>query len=320
MRWRHVDTVFLFSLLLLYFFAALIQPGTVIYEWVATTAQSWRSFAQNTPDVIPVTILVCLFGNTTLFIGVIPYPIILFELAKYYPQWWLLGIVGGIFAGFGEFSSYLIGYLFGNAKSPKLQEYHRRFDDIRVKMERHPRSVPFFVFLFAMTPLPDDAILIPCGVMKYPVWKGIIPCILGKTVLMTFISWLGYIVGQNADVLNDWIEMYPILIFLRLIVPTSTVNPAADIVQFSFVFWVLWAVTRMNPSRQLKQSIQTIDHFLAIQEIAAIHLQCPGMMEDSQFLDCLSRSDGDYAPSVFHACYYKHIYQKKCHLPYTLPK
>ncbi len=39
---------------------------------------------------------------------------------------------------------------------------------------------PATIFLFALTPLPDDLLFIPLGVMRYPFWKAFIPALFGK--------------------------------------------------------------------------------------------------------------------------------------------
>ena len=45
---------------------------------------------------------------------------------------------------------------------------------------------PVAIFIFALTPLPDDLLFIPLGIMRYSFVKAFIPAIIGKT-LMTFI-------------------------------------------------------------------------------------------------------------------------------------
>jgi membrane protein DedA with SNARE-associated domain len=60
------------------------------------------------------------------------------------------------------------------------------------------RYGPVTIFLFALTPLPDDLLFIPLGVMRYPFLKAFIPSLLGKT-LMTFI--LAYSGQQSIDLI-----------------------------------------------------------------------------------------------------------------------
>jgi len=61
------------------------------------------------------------------------------------------------------------------------------------------RHGPIIIFLFALTPLPDDLLFIPLGVMRYPFLKAFIPALLGKT-LMTFI--LAYSGQQSIELIR----------------------------------------------------------------------------------------------------------------------
>ena len=46
------------------------------------------------------------------------------------------------------------------------------------------RYGPAAIFFFALTPLPDDLLFIPLGVMRYPFLKAFIPALFGKTLMM----------------------------------------------------------------------------------------------------------------------------------------
>jgi hypothetical protein len=66
------------------------------------------------------------------------------------------------------------------------------------------------VFLFALTPLPDDILFLPLGMMKYSFWKCIIPGWLGKNFTTLFYCmWpiliaLGFTAsGINSDAFSS---------------------------------------------------------------------------------------------------------------------
>ncbi|MFX0133005.1 MAG: hypothetical protein ACFFDN_05095, partial [Candidatus Hodarchaeota archaeon] len=44
------------------------------------------------------------------------------------------------------------------------------------------KRTPLYIFLFALTPLPDDILFLPLGMIKYPFWKCIVPGWLGKNI------------------------------------------------------------------------------------------------------------------------------------------
>jgi membrane protein DedA with SNARE-associated domain len=47
------------------------------------------------------------------------------------------------------------------------------------------------IFIFALTPLPDDLLFIPLGVMRYSLLRAFIPALLGKFVSNLIIAYSG---------------------------------------------------------------------------------------------------------------------------------
>lgn len=109
----------------------------------------------------------------------IPYTIVIFFLGGVLDPFFV-AISGGIGAAVGEFSGYLIGYY---GRSVVSQDRRRKMDYMVKFFDRYG---PGAIFVFALTPLPDDLLFIPLGVMRYPFWKAFIPALFGK-ILMTFI-------------------------------------------------------------------------------------------------------------------------------------
>jgi membrane protein YqaA with SNARE-associated domain len=244
----HVKNLEVFTIVMLttiYTLALTIEPGSWLYDSIANLSASWHSMATESDSALWMAFLFSTFGNTSILI-VFPYILIVFDIGKVYPNWVLLGIVSGIGAAIGEISSYIVGRIIGNSKKMSDSEIGEKFHKIREKFEKKPGLIPITIFLFALTPLPDDAILVPFGMMKYPYWKSIPPCMLGKTLLCMFMAWLGHLVAENANVLNDIIEYYPYMSFLRIIVPSETVNPSGDLIQFSLVFIIIYIMVRLD--------------------------------------------------------------------------
>ena len=245
-RIRNLEIFTFVMLTSLYVLAAVIQEGSWIYVKIASLSENWHDIAVNsTLGALLTAFIFATFGNTSVLI-VFPYILIVYDIAQYYPNWILLGIVSGLGAAVGEITSYIIGRLIGASKKMKESEMGEKFHRIKLKFEEKPASIPITIFLFALTPLPDDAILVPMGMMKYPYWKSIPPCTLGKTILCTVIAWLGSYVGSNLEVLNTLIEENPILFFLRLAIPTEEVNPSTDIIMFSLVFIIIYIMMRLD--------------------------------------------------------------------------
>ncbi|MHA1613190.1 MAG: hypothetical protein ACTSYU_14135, partial [Promethearchaeota archaeon] len=95
-------------------------------------------------------------------------------------------------------------------------------------------------------PAPDDMILVPMGLMKYPYYKTILPCIIGKTILTAITCWLGMQVGLNQDFLVEVADYFSWGDIIYLVVPSETVNPRADLISFSSIFIFIWLVLKIN--------------------------------------------------------------------------
>jgi len=109
----------------------------------------------------------------------VPYTIVIYLLGTVLDPFFV-AVSGGLGSALGEFSGYTLGY-YGRTV---VSEERRRKMDYMVKV--FDRYGPVAIFLFALTPLPDDLLFIPLGVMRYAFLKAFIPALLGKT-LMTFI-------------------------------------------------------------------------------------------------------------------------------------
>jgi membrane protein DedA with SNARE-associated domain len=122
----------------------------------------------------------------------IPYTIVIY-LSGAFLDPFFVAISGGLGAALGEFSGYALGY-YGRTVVSKER---RRKMDYMVKLFGRYGSAT--IFLFALTPLPDDLLFIPLGVMRYPFLKAFVPALLGKT-LMTFI--LAYSGQQSIELIK----------------------------------------------------------------------------------------------------------------------
>lgn len=158
--------------------------------------------------------VISLIGNLTIFFP-IPYLILIFTVALEIPAFSILPltIIGGLGATIGKFVSYLIGY---GGRVGLGKKYQARFDSLR----RLLGGSPFIAaFLFAASPLPDDIIFIPLGMMEYSPAKTFLALFLGK-FLLTFVAiWTGrfsrstiswFIGSENSYIL--WISLAAIII------------------------------------------------------------------------------------------------------------
>ncbi len=171
----------------------------------------WQQFAQLGYFGV---FLVSLIGSSTIIVP-IPYTILIFQLGLLGWDTFLLTIAGGLGAAIGELSSYLVGYYGRRIVSDEQQ---RKMDYI-VKI--FGRSVPIATFLFALTPLPDDLLFIPLGIMRYNLLKVFIPALIGKLLMIYILASFGKIGGDIIIQIfggeGSWIGMLITVILLVII-------------------------------------------------------------------------------------------------------
>jgi membrane protein YqaA with SNARE-associated domain len=129
--------------------------------------------------------LISLIGAMSIFVP-IPYTIVIFILGglpSFDPLW--IAVAAGIGSAIGEFSGYLLGV---GGRKVIGNKYKKRMEFI-TKLFKKYGSVAIFVF--ALTPLPDDLLFIPLGVMRYSLLRAFIPALLGKFFSNLIIAYSG---------------------------------------------------------------------------------------------------------------------------------
>ena len=96
-----------------------------------------------------------------------------------------LGVVAGVGGALGKATSYFLGrsgYLIAGTGTKKNLEFlggsMRKYGDLGV-------------FIFAVTPLPDDLYLIPLGMVRFPFWRFMAINTAGKIILSTAVAYFG---------------------------------------------------------------------------------------------------------------------------------
>ena len=128
---------------------------------------------------------ISLIGSMSLFVP-IPYTIGFFTmggLPGFEPLW--IAVAAGLGSAVGEFSGYFIGI--GGRKAIS-QKYRKKMDFL---MKLFKKFGPVAIFLFALTPLPDDLLFIPLGVMRYSLLRAFIPALIGKFFSNLIIAYSG---------------------------------------------------------------------------------------------------------------------------------
>ena len=108
----------------------------------------------------------------------------------------LLGLAAGAGGAVGKMTSYFLGrfgYMVVGEKS------RGNLDALHSVLEKYGA---LGVFLFAVTPLPDDLYVIPMGIIRLPLWKFFAANLAGKVVLSVGVAYLGRAYFESADLLS----------------------------------------------------------------------------------------------------------------------
>jgi membrane protein DedA with SNARE-associated domain len=135
--------------------------------------------------------LISLLGATSIFVP-IPYTVVIFILGGlqdafgnwvFEPLW--IAVAAGAGAAIGEFSGYLLGV---GGRKVIGDKYKKRMDFLTKLFKKYG---PIAIFVFALTPLPDDLLFIPLGVMRYSLLRAFVPAVLGKFCSNLIIAYSG---------------------------------------------------------------------------------------------------------------------------------
>jgi len=148
--------------------------------------------------------LISLIGSMSIFFP-IPYTVVIFTVAASFPSFnpILIALASGVGSAIGEFTGYLLGL--GGRKI--ISKKRRRQMEALLKI--FGKYGPIAIFLFALTPIPDDLLFIPLGIMHYNLLKAFIPAIIGKICMSLIIAYSARytitIIKQIFGIESDWI-------------------------------------------------------------------------------------------------------------------
>lgn len=148
--------------------------------------------------------LISLLGSMSIFFP-IPYTVAIFIIASTFQNLdpLLIALASGVGSAVGEFSGYLLGL--GGRKI--ISEKRKRQMDALLKI--FGKYGPVAIFIFALTPLPDDLLFIPLGVIGYSFLKAFIPAVIGKICMSLIIAYSARytltIIKDIFGIESDWI-------------------------------------------------------------------------------------------------------------------
>ena len=130
----------------------------------------------------PGIFLFSILANATVLV---PIPGVIFTSAMgavFNPFW--VAIAAGAGAALGELSGYLAGF-----SGQAVVENAKRYDQVVHWMEKYG-DITILVLAFIPNPLFDLAGM-TAGILKMPVWKFLIYCVIGKVLKMMMFAYAG---------------------------------------------------------------------------------------------------------------------------------
>jgi len=131
----------------------------------------------------PGAFLISLILNATVILPVGNF-IILFTLGGLLPLPVVVGLAGGAGAAIGEMTGYMAGYS-GRAMVVKQGKTYARLE------QRVRRWGALTIFVLSLVPLVFDLVGIAAGALRFPLWRFILFCWLGRTILYIIIALFG---------------------------------------------------------------------------------------------------------------------------------
>ncbi len=133
----------------------------------------------------------------------------------------LLGLLAGLGGSLGKMSSYALGRfgyrLLGETRKKKMSALRRLIN----------RFGAVGIFVFALTPLPDDVLYIPIGITGYSFRRFMIASMAGKVILAIGVAYLGraylhfFHAFEVGDVVGTLVSIGVLVVITALILRTD---------------------------------------------------------------------------------------------------
>ena len=219
MKLKRIDLIFLVLIIII----TIISIDFIINEShreVIENISKYPPFQDLTSGLI-ITFFVCLIGNIlpipTPYTFVVCYSSLPFlQMNPFIPI--LVAFIASLGCVIGEMGGYIVGR---GASAFISEERTQNLNKYQLFLIDHPRTAPILIYIFAATPLNDDFITIPLGIIKYSFAKTVFWCWLGKLSLMLIFAYNLFsicgLLGGESWILSI-ISLYLILILMYLLI------------------------------------------------------------------------------------------------------
>jgi len=225
MKLKKIDFVFI----ALFGLVTLISLDLIINESHRDLIENISKYPifQDISSGLSITFLICLIGN------LLPFPtpytfVVCFSSLPFLSLNMLIPLLVAFIASLGCMVGEMGGYLIGRGASEVIAEERKiNLKKYQTFLIDHPKVAPFMIFIAALTPINDDFITIPLGLIKYSFKKTIFWCWLGKLGLMLIFAYnllnLCSFLGGESWLLSI-ISLYIMLVFIYLIIKINIIE------------------------------------------------------------------------------------------------
>lgn len=176
------------ALLTLFMIGAAFIPG--VREWYEHSTTAWTSWAIRYGYW--GSFLAALVSNASVLI-VLPYTIVTVFLAASGLHPLALGVITGLGASIGELVSYGVGRFGSRWFRRSRPESYMALDQV---VESRPHIVQWMLFIVGLLPIPDDLLLVPLGMLRFPLRKIIVASMSGKIIATVLITYTASLVSE----------------------------------------------------------------------------------------------------------------------------
>ena len=165
--------------------------------------------------------ILSVLSNLIIFVP-IPYLLIVVWLSTVLDPW-ILAIVSGFGATLGKVIIYHIGV---GGRKLLSENQKKKLEFAKQIMNRYGALA---VFIFAVTPIPDDILYLPLGMMQFDLLRFFFYCLLGKIVLTAIIAvgghysykWVSYLLGGGESI---WASILIVVFIIASIYVTVKID------------------------------------------------------------------------------------------------
>ncbi len=184
---KRIDLIFIILLTILTIFSLDLLINASHRE-IIENISSYPQF-QDLGSGLLITFLVCMIG--TLIPVPTPYTFVVCFSAQPFREMnilipLLVGFIASLGCLVGEMGGYLVGRGASEFTSAERNETLKQYQQFLVD---HPKIAPLLIYLFGITPLNDDMITVPLGLIKYDIKKTIFWIWFGKLGLMLIFAY-----------------------------------------------------------------------------------------------------------------------------------